>query len=98
MAVSHSVVPARWPWWTVPSVVGMALACLLGGVWTGWTLLAGKVAGQVATVSVLDLAKLSAEIEQQQQANAALEREIAAAQAVLAGDVCTAENPQGAPK
>lgn len=99
MAASQSPdLAARWPWWTVPSLVAAALACLLLGVWIGWTLLAGKVAGQVATVSVIDLAKVRAQIELQQQANAALEREIAAAQAALAGDVCTADNPQGATK
>jgi len=92
-----ATVAQPWRWWTLPALVGAALAFMLLGVWIGWTLLYDKVAGQVGTASIIDEAKVREQIEIQKKTNEALEREIAKAKQALAGNVCTAENPLGVP-
>jgi hypothetical protein len=85
------------PWWELPILLGGMLAFLLIGLWLGWTALAQRVAGQVATVSLIDQATARQQIEIQQQVNAALEREAASLRETLVGDVCElppAEKPR----
>ena len=83
------------PWWELPVLVGGMLAFLLIGVWLGWTALSQRIAGQVATVSLVDPAMVRQQIEIQQQVNVALERDIAQLRETLAGDVCEpAEKPR----
>jgi hypothetical protein len=85
----------RRPWWELPVLVGGMLAFLLIGVWLGWTALAQRIAGQVATVSLVDPAMVRQQIEIQQQVNAALERDVAELRESLVGDVCEpAEKPR----
>src|ERR1044071_3733874 len=82
-------------WWIWPILLATALACGLGGVWLGWTLLAQRLAGQTVTAQIVDQPAAREQLEVQQQINAVLEREIGEARQTLAGSICTAENPLG---
>ncbi len=66
----------------------VALIFLGLGFWLGWTLIAERIAAQRLVAPVADEARIAEQISRQRETNDSLRREIEAARAALAGDVC----------
>ncbi|MBP0463410.1 trypsin-like peptidase domain-containing protein [Roseomonas sp. PWR1] len=79
---------SAWNWWLLPIGVLVALVFLGLGFWLGWNLIAERIAGQRLVAPVADEARITEQIGRQRETNDALRREIEAARAALAGDVC----------
>jgi S1-C subfamily serine protease len=77
-----------WNWWLLPIGVLVALVFLGLGFWLGWTLIAERIAAQRLVAPVADEARIAEQVGRQRETNDALRREIEAARAALAGDVC----------
>ncbi len=79
---------SAWNWWLLPIGVLVALIFLGLGFWLGWNLIAERIAAQRLVAPVADEARIAEQIGRQRETNDALRREIEAARAALAGDVC----------
>ena len=79
---------SAWNWWLLPIGVLVALVFLGLGFWLGWNLIAERIAAQRLVAPVADEARIAEQIGRQRETNDALRREIEAARAALAGDVC----------
>ncbi|QXM25160.1 hypothetical protein KO353_02595 [Elioraea tepida] len=80
-------------WWMLPAALAIALLFLLLGVWLGLRMCTAEFAGRELRAGVVDEAEARAMIARQREANARLEREIAAARAALQGEICRPAGP-----
>lgn len=80
-------------WWMLPAGLGVAIVFLLLGFWLGWRAAVGEWAGRELIASVVEEGPTRAAIARNREASAELERQIAAARAALAGEICRPEGP-----
>ena len=85
---------SAWDWALIPAAIVLAALFLGGGLWIGARMVAARVAFRPSTVNLLDEAAAQRALAQQKEANAALEKEIEARRALLAGNVCSPDPAQ----
>ena len=83
-----------WSWALVPLAALVATLFLGLGLWVGVREVSSRVAERPTTVTLLDEQATKDATERQRQQNAALEKEIEARKALLAGNVCVVDPAQ----